>query len=252
MEQLEAVQYSAALAVSGACRGTSREKLYDELQCESLNLRRWSRRPVLFYKIFNTLTPDHTRISIPPTLGLFYALSKHNIVEQICGRTASYEARFYPNCLSELNKLDPEVRLSPTISAFMNKVSSLIRPTAKSIYSFHDPKGLAIPTQLREGLSILNFLKLRHNFQDAIIPMCLINDGIEDVEHFLLSCHLYDVLRHDLLGTINAILLTKVLSNISNGMLLKVLLNGDERLSIYSNSQIIMATLTYIHASQRF
>ena len=39
MEKLESVQYSAALAVTGAWRGTSREKLYNELGWESLNLR---------------------------------------------------------------------------------------------------------------------------------------------------------------------------------------------------------------------
>ena len=31
MEKLESVQYSAALAVTGAWKGTSREKLYNEL-----------------------------------------------------------------------------------------------------------------------------------------------------------------------------------------------------------------------------
>ena len=35
MEKIESVQYSAALAVSGAWRGTSREKLYAELGWES-------------------------------------------------------------------------------------------------------------------------------------------------------------------------------------------------------------------------
>ena len=48
MEKLESVQYSAALAVTGAWRGTARDKLYDELEWESLNLRRWSRRLILF------------------------------------------------------------------------------------------------------------------------------------------------------------------------------------------------------------
>ena len=37
MEKLESVQYSAALAVTGAWRGTSREKLYAELVWESLS-----------------------------------------------------------------------------------------------------------------------------------------------------------------------------------------------------------------------
>ena len=44
MEKLESVQYSAALAVTGTWRGTSREKLYAELGWESLSSRRRSRR----------------------------------------------------------------------------------------------------------------------------------------------------------------------------------------------------------------
>ena len=36
MEKLEAIQYSAALAVTGTWRGTSRQKLYAELGWESL------------------------------------------------------------------------------------------------------------------------------------------------------------------------------------------------------------------------
>ena len=51
MEKQESVQYSAALEVTGAWRGVgpSREKLYNELGWESLNLRRWSRRLVMFF-----------------------------------------------------------------------------------------------------------------------------------------------------------------------------------------------------------
>ena len=58
MEKLESVQYSAALAVTGAWKGTSREKLYEELGWESLSQQGWSRRLVLFYKIVNNITPD--------------------------------------------------------------------------------------------------------------------------------------------------------------------------------------------------
>ena len=39
MEKLESVQCSAALAVTGACKGTYRRQIYDELGWESLNLR---------------------------------------------------------------------------------------------------------------------------------------------------------------------------------------------------------------------
>ena len=198
------------------------------------------------------MTPDYPRTPIPTTPDLSYSLRTHNIVGQICARTASYKASFYPHCLSEWNKLDPEIRLSPTINAFKFKLSSLIRPPAKPIYGVHDPKGLAILMQLRVGLSKLNLHKFRHNFKDTLDPMCSIHDGIEDTEHFLLFCHLYDVQKHDLLGRVNTILLTKGLSNLSNEILLKGLWYGDERLSTYSNSQIIKATLTFIHTSQCF
>ena len=57
MDKLESVQYSAALAVTGTWRGTSREKLYTDLGWESLSSRRWSRRLTLFYKFVNYFSP---------------------------------------------------------------------------------------------------------------------------------------------------------------------------------------------------
>ena len=65
MEKLESFQYSAALAVTGTWRGTSREKLYTELGGESLSSRRWSRRLTLFYKFVNNLSPEYTVYPIP-------------------------------------------------------------------------------------------------------------------------------------------------------------------------------------------
>ena len=40
MERLESVQYSAGLAITGAWKGTLRNKIYKELGGESLNDRR--------------------------------------------------------------------------------------------------------------------------------------------------------------------------------------------------------------------
>ena len=42
--KLESIQYNAALAITGAIRGTSKEKLYQELGVESLKQRRWYRK----------------------------------------------------------------------------------------------------------------------------------------------------------------------------------------------------------------
>ena len=40
-QKLESIQYNAALALTRAIRGSSREKLYQELGLESLQLRGW-------------------------------------------------------------------------------------------------------------------------------------------------------------------------------------------------------------------
>ena len=77
MEKIESVQYSAALAITGAWRGTSQQKLYAELGWESLSSRRWSRRLTLFYKIVNNLAPDYTMDPIPQLHQSGYSLRKH-------------------------------------------------------------------------------------------------------------------------------------------------------------------------------
>ena len=51
-EKLESLQHNACLAITGAIRGTSSEKLYQELELESLKLRHWFRKCCHFYKIF--------------------------------------------------------------------------------------------------------------------------------------------------------------------------------------------------------
>ena len=52
-DKLESIQYNACLAITGAIRGTSIEKIYLELGLESLKSRRWFRKlsgPILEIK----------------------------------------------------------------------------------------------------------------------------------------------------------------------------------------------------------
>ena len=56
---IESVQYNAALAITGAIRGSSREKLYQELGFESLRDRRW------YYKIRHKDCPLYLTEYIP-------------------------------------------------------------------------------------------------------------------------------------------------------------------------------------------
>ena len=49
-KNLESIQYSAAIAITGAIRGTSSQKLFQKLGLESLKSRLWLRKLCLFYK----------------------------------------------------------------------------------------------------------------------------------------------------------------------------------------------------------
>ena len=59
MEEVERVQYRGALAVTGAWKGTSRSKIYEELGWESLSDRRKVQRLIQMYKIVNKCTHLH-------------------------------------------------------------------------------------------------------------------------------------------------------------------------------------------------
>ena len=153
MEKLESVQYSAARAITGIWRGTSREKLYAELGWESLSSQRWSRRLTLFFKIINNLTPVYTKDPIPPLEKSHYSLRNQDVIGRIKVRTENFKSSFYPHCLSEWNELDPEVRLAPSVAVFKKKLLSIIRPPAKSIFGVHDSTGSSYLTQVRVKFS---------------------------------------------------------------------------------------------------
>ena len=253
MEKLESVQYSAALAVTGTWRGTSREKLYTELGWESLSSRRWSRRLTLFYKFVNNLSPEYTVDPIPPLHQSQYCLRNQDVIGRLNARTEKFKSTFYPNCLSEWNKLEPELRGAPSIAVFKKKLLSIIRPPAKSVYGIHDPKGLSHLTQLRVGLSKLNFHKFKHNFRDTINPMCPTSDGIEDTEHFLLFCPSFDAQRQDLLaGMVELLRPFEQITDLSNDALTQLLLYGDQDLSYDLNKNILELTLRFIRETGRF
>ena len=65
-DKIESVQYSAASAITGAIRGTSKQKLYQELGLESLKVRRCLRRMSYLYKNISTKLPPYLNEFIPP------------------------------------------------------------------------------------------------------------------------------------------------------------------------------------------
>ena len=65
-EKIEFLQYNAALAITGAIKGSSKEKLYQGLGFESLKDRRWMRKLCYLYKVISSKRPFYLYDMLPP------------------------------------------------------------------------------------------------------------------------------------------------------------------------------------------
>ena len=98
-QRLERTQYCAALAVTGAWRGTSRERLYQELGWEDLYHRRWYRRLCHFYTLVKSRSPKYLFSEIPPERNISYNLRNVRVLtkmleEQQDTQTPIFEMHF--------------------------------------------------------------------------------------------------------------------------------------------------------------
>ena len=105
--KIESVQYNAALAITGAIKGSSREKLYQESGLEYLYQRRWARRLCLLYKVFSTGQPSYIYDLLPPMRSSCRHVNSFNTVS--C-RSEYFKNSFIPNVVDEWNNLDLNVR----------------------------------------------------------------------------------------------------------------------------------------------
>ena len=81
-QKMETIQYKAALAITGAIRGSSREKIYQELVLETFPQRRWSRKLCCFFKILKSQSPKYI-YSIIPTHNMSYRPQQCNKIPAI-------------------------------------------------------------------------------------------------------------------------------------------------------------------------
>ena len=148
-------QYDAALTITGAIRGTSREKLYAELGIESLKFRQWFRKLACFYKIQSTGLPKYL-LQLIPTNNHSYILRKPLNMSHYYGRTDTFKNSFFPNFINKWNKLDEKIKGATSFSLFKASLLKMGCPHANSTYRIHYPVGIRLLTRLCHGLSHLN------------------------------------------------------------------------------------------------
>ena len=184
--KIESVQYNASLAITGAIRGTSQGKLYQELGLESLRSRRWLRRMSYFYKLIKTQKPLYLFNLIPPKLN---ALRHPNTYSVMRCRNDYFKNSFIPYVVREWNKLSSEIRNSTSCQQFRKLLLSFIKPTCTSLFSIHHPVGVKLLVRLRLGFSHLREHKFRHHFHDTLNPLCPCSLEPETTSHYLSHCH---------------------------------------------------------------
>ena len=112
-QNLEKIQYNSALAITGAIRGTSKEKLCQELGLESLEKRRWYQKLCYFYKIFNKQSPTYLLNIIPVSSRSYFTRYVEN-VPSFKVRHSFFKNFFFPSTVIEWNKIQkyPKIRKS--------------------------------------------------------------------------------------------------------------------------------------------
>ena len=195
-QRLESIQYNAAIAITGTIRGTSSEKLFQELGLETLKSRRWFRKLYLFYKILHSKSPSYLFNLIPENNNPYASRSAlNNQIPFFNVKTNFFKNSFFPAVITEWNNLDISIRNSSLCHIFKNLILKFIRPEPNRISSTQNFDGLKLLTRMRLGLSHLADHKYRHNFRDCLNPICSCCQEIETKSHFLLHCLNYRCAR---------------------------------------------------------
>ena len=203
---MESLQYNTAIAITGAIRSTSSEKLYQEWGLELLRSRKWLRKLCLFYKTYKNKSPSYLYNLIHDRVTFYSTWSSQiNNISNIKTRSNFFRNSFFPSTITEWNKLGCDIRISDSLNAFKLSLSKFARPVANSVFDINNPYGLKLLRRLGLGLSHLHYHKFRHNFQDCFNAICAYDLEIETTAHFLLHCPLFQSARQFLLINIKKI-----------------------------------------------
>ena len=189
------------VAITGAIRGSSREKLYQELGSESLQQGRWYRKLCCFYKIFKNESPRYL-FNIITARNPFYITRNHTNILLFKTNHIFFKNSIFPFTIIEWNNLDPKLRNSDSYGTFKNTILKFLSPSPNSVFKCQNPQGIKFLTRLRLGLSHLREHKFKHSFQDSLNPLCKCSFDVESTSHFLLHCLIYNNERSPLISTI--------------------------------------------------
>ena len=200
-KKLETMRYNAALAITGAIRGGSREKVYSELGLKALQDRCWYRKLCAFYKILNNMSPKYLSDIIPSTTSIYSSRNENNI-HLVRVNNNYFMSTFFLSTITEWNKFDLSIRKSASLNVFKGRLLQFVRPLENTVFTCHNPIGIKYLTRLRLGFSHLHYHKFQHGFLDAVDTLCSCSTAIENAVLYFLHCPNLSTARNTFLNEI--------------------------------------------------
>ena len=155
-QRFESIRYNAGIAKTGTIRGTSSEKLFQELGLETLNTRRWSRKLYLFYKIIHSKSPSYLFKLISEKNPYASRSAVNNQIPFFNVKTNFFKNIFFLAAITEWNNLYISNRNSSSCHMFKKLILNFIRPEPNRISSTQNSEGLKLLTRMRLDLSDLS------------------------------------------------------------------------------------------------
>ena len=200
------MQLNAARIFTGVPVFSSLRSLYLETGLKTLAERRKSKKLILMYKIIKNETPSYLNDLLPSLVNDVsnYNLRNNTNYDLPFCRLCSYETSYFPSTLKLWNDLNTETRSIPTLL----QLKSSIRhqpPRVAEYLSVGERKYNIILTRIRHRCSSLN----ADLFHINIVPYSNCSCGVlvENAEHYLFECTLYNTQRQRLLHTIHLVFL---------------------------------------------
>ena len=137
------------MAITGAMRGACKEKLYQELGLQSLQLRRWYWKIGNIYKIYKNKSPQYLFKLIPEKNHAYATRNLDNIPCFKIGHNF-FKNSFFPSAIIEWNNLDPTLLLFSKIVSW-----NLLDLLQVNVFNCNNYKSIRLIIRLRVGISHL-------------------------------------------------------------------------------------------------
>ena len=110
--------FNSTLVITGAIRGSSTEKIYEELGLESLKSRCWYRKMGFLYKVFKSESLSYLFNTIPNSNNRKHQTRNSDKIPTFFAKHDYFMNSFFPSATNEWNKLDCYIRNTDSFEVF--------------------------------------------------------------------------------------------------------------------------------------